>query len=224
MRRAEDAWTLLREVDDYIEGLFAPQDDALRAALEDSRRAGLPRINVSPTQGKLIGLIAEVSRARRILEIGSLGGYSGINLARALPEDGHLISLELEERHAEVARKNVERAGVGGKVEVRVGDARDSLARMVENSEGPFDLIFIDADKEGYPEYLEWSLKLSRPGTVILADNLIRGGDVLDPADESARAIHRFNEMLAREERLSATILPIMRERLDGFSIARVLD
>ena len=224
MRRSEDAWALLREVDDYIETLFAPEDEALRAALKDSQRAGLPPINVSATQGRLLGLLAQISGAKSVLEIGTLGGYSSIHLARALPDGGSLISLELEERHAEVARNNVERAGVADKIEVRVGDAKGSLDRMVEGGEGPFDLIFIDADKEGYPEYLEYSLKLSRPGTVILADNLIRGGDVLDPHNDQARAIHRFNEMLAREERLTATILPIMRERLDGFAIARVLD
>lgn len=220
----ENPWDLLRDIDVYIEELFAPSDEALEAALRDSKEAGLPEIQVSPNQGKLMRLLAGMSGARRILEIGTLGGYSAIHLARALPEDGTLISLELDEHHAGVARKNLSRAGLDGKVEVRVGDAKGLLSKMVEEGAGPFDLIFIDADKEGYPEYLEWSLKLSRPGTVILADNTIRSGSVLDPQDESARAMREFNESLARDPRLSAILLPLIRERIDGIAIARVLE
>jgi caffeoyl-CoA O-methyltransferase len=220
----EDPWKLLRDIDAYVEGLFAPPDEPLEAALRDSRAAGLPEINVSPSEGKLLGLLAGISGARRVLEIGTLGGYSTIHLARALPRDGALISLELNERHAQVARNNVARAGLGGVVEVRVGDAKDLLAKMDEGGEGPFDLVFIDADKEGYPEYLEWSLKLSRPGTVILGDNTIRGGTVLDPQDASARATREFNEALARDPRLDAIVLPLIRERVDGLAIARVLE
>jgi len=220
----ENPWDLLRDIDVYIEELFAPSDEALEAALRDSKEAGLPEIQVSPNQGKLMRLLAGMSRARRILEIGTLGGYSAIHLARALPEDGTLISLELDEHHAGVARKNLSRAGLDGKVEVRVGDAKGLLSKMVEEGAGPFDLIFIDADKEGYPEYLEWSLKLSRPGSLILADNTIRGGSVLDPDDDSARATHEFNATLSKHPRLSAIMLPLIREGVDGIAIARVLD
>lgn len=224
MTNGDRTTELLRDIDAYVQALFVPPDEALEAALRDSREAGLPEIQVSPNQGKLMRLLAEIAGARRVLEIGTLGGYSAIHFARALPEDGTLISLELEERHAEVARKNVERAGLSEKVQIRVGDAKELLARMAEDDEGPFDLIFIDADKEGYPEYLDWSLKLSRPGTLILGDNAIRGGSVIDPQDESGRAMREFNERLARDPRLSATLLPLLRERVDGIAIARVLD
>ena len=213
---------LLARIDDYIEERFAPQDEALEAALRESRRAGLPQIQVSPNEAKLLQLLAEMVGARRILEVGTLGGYSAIHFGRALPEDGTLISLEIDERHAEVARKNVERAGLSSKVEIRVGDARELLARITENAEGPFDVVFIDADKEGYPEYLEWALKLARAGSLILGDNTIRGGSILDPRDDSARATSEFNERIAGDPRLSAILLPILRERIDGLTIARI--
>jgi caffeoyl-CoA O-methyltransferase len=213
---------LLTRIDDYVEDLFVPQDAALEAALRESQRAGLPEIQISPNEGKLLQLLAEMVGARRILEIGTLGGYSAINLARAMAEKGTLISLEIDERHAEVARENIERAGLGEKVEIRVGDARELLAQLAENDEGPFDLVFIDADKEGYPEYLEWSMRLSRPGSLILADNTIRGGSVLDPRDESARATRDFNAKIANDPRLSAIVVPLIRERVDGLAIARV--
>lgn len=214
---------LLRDVDAYVEGLFAPPDEALEAALSDSREAGLPQINVSASEGRLLQLLAEIADARNILEIGTLGGYSTIHFARALPADGTVISLELDERHAEVARHNIERAGLSAKVEVRVGDARDSLAAMVEANVEPFDLIFIDADKESYPEYLERAMELSYPGSLILADNAIRGGSVLDPGDASARATREFNERIAGDPRLSALVLPLIRDRVDGLAIARVI-
>jgi caffeoyl-CoA O-methyltransferase len=213
---------LLARIDDYIEERFAPQDEALEAALRESRRAGLPQIQVSPNEAKLLQLLAEMVGARRILEVGTLGGYSAIHFGRALPEDGTLISLEIDEHHAEVARKNVERAGLSSKVEIRVGDARELLARTTENAEGPFDVVFIDADKEGYPEYLGWALKLTRPGSLILGDNTIRGGSILDPRDDSARATSEFNERIAGDPRLSAILLPILRERIDGLTIALV--
>ncbi len=219
---SEDTRDLLRRVDDYVGGLFAPPDPALEDALRRSREAGLPEINVSATEGKLLLMLAEMVGARRILEIGTLGGYSAIHLARALSENGALISLELDERHAAVARENVAGAGLESKVEVRVGDARELLAGMVEDGEGPFDVVFIDADKGGYPEYLGWALRLSRPGSLILGDNAIRGGSVLDPGDESSRAIREFNEKLARDPRLSSLVLPLIRERIDGLAIARV--
>jgi predicted O-methyltransferase YrrM len=213
---------LLKEIDAYVTELFAPPDEALTAALRDSERAGLSEINVSASEGKLLQMLVEISGSRRVLEIGTLGGYSAINFARALPDDGVLISLELEGRHAEVARQNVDRAGLSDKVEIRVGDARDALADLVENGEGPFDLIFIDADKEGYPEYLDWSLRLSQPGTLILGDNAIREGSVIDPDDPSSRAMREFNETLAKDPRLSALVLPLIRECIDGLAIARV--
>ena len=222
MTHGNDMGTLLKEIDDYIENLFAPQDAALEAAVRDSQRAGLPEIQVSPNEGKLLQLLAEMVGARRVLEIGTLGGYSTINLARGMAEEGVLISLEIDERHAEVARKNIERAGLGEKIEIRVGDARELLAELVERDERPFDLVFIDADKEGYPEYLEWSMRLSRPGSLILADNTIRGGSVLDPRDDSARATRDFNEKVANDPRFSAIVLPLIRERVDGLAIARV--
>lgn len=214
---------LLREIDAYVEGLFAPPDEALEAALRDSREAGLPEINVSASEGKLLQLLTQIAGARRILEIGTLGGYSAIHFARALSDGGAMISLELDERHADVARRNIERAGLLEKVEVLVGDARELLSAMVEAGIDPFDLIFIDADKESYPEYLERAIDLSQPGSLILADNAIRGGSILDPKDESAKATREFNERLSRDPRLSAVVLPLIRERIDGIAIARVL-
>lgn len=219
----DDPKDLLLRIDSYVEGLFTPPDPALEGALRRSREAGLPEIHVSPNQGKLLRMLAEIAGARRVLEIGTLGGYSTIHLARALPEDGSLVSLELDEHHAEVARKNITEAGLEGKVEVFCGDARKLLAGMVGSGAGPFDLTFIDADKGSYPEYLEWALRLSRSGSLILADNTIRRGSVLDPEDESARTTRKFNEMLAKDPRLSVLILPLIRERIDGMAIARVL-
>lgn len=220
----DDFRELTKDIDSYIEGLFATPDGALERTLRRSEEAGLPEIQVSPNQGKLLRLLTEISGARRILEIGTLGGYSAIHFARGLPRNGTLISLELDEQHAEVARENLEYAGLAGKVEILVGEAKKLLGAMVESGVAPFDLIFIDADKEGYPEYLEWSLKLSRPGSLILADNAIRGGSVLEPEDESARATREFNETLAGHPRLSAIVLPLIRERIDGLAIARVLE
>jgi caffeoyl-CoA O-methyltransferase len=222
LAETENLSALLARIDDYVENLFAPQDAALEAAVQESQLAGLPEIQVSPNEGKLLQLLTEMASASRILEIGTLGGYSAINLARGMAEDGTLISLEIDERHAEVARKNIERSGLGRKVEIRVGDARELLAELAEGDDGPFDLVFIDADKEGYPEYLEWSMRLSRPGSLILADNTIRGGSVLDHRDASARATRDFNEKIANDPRLSAIVVPLIRERVDGLAIARV--
>jgi caffeoyl-CoA O-methyltransferase len=216
----DDTRRLLEEIDAYIEGLFEPSDEVLEAALSDSRRAGLPDINVSPNQGRLMQLLVATAGARRILEIGTLGGYSAIHLARALPEDGILISLEIDEHHADVARNNLERAGLSGIVEVRVGDAHELLTDLVE---GPFDVVFIDADKEGYPEYLDASLRLVRPGSLILGDNTIRGGTVLDPQEETAQATREFNRKVAEDPKLSGIVLPLIRERIDGLTIARVV-
>jgi caffeoyl-CoA O-methyltransferase len=219
----EDTRELLEEIDGYIEDLFGTSDEVLEATLRDSRRGGLPEINVSPNQGRLLRMLVELSGARRILEIGTLGGYSAIHLARGLPEDGELISLELDEHHAEVARNNVERAGLSDRVEVRVGDAHKLLTGLIENGEDPFDLVFIDADKEGYPDYLEASLRLVRPGSLILGDNTIRGGTVLDPQEETARATREFNRLMAEDPRLYGIVLPLIRERIDGMTIAKVV-
>ena len=218
-----DATDLLLRIDTYIEELFAPPDPALEGALRRSRAVGLPEIQISPTEGKLLRLLAEIAGVRRILEIGTLGGYSTIHLAGALPEGGLLVSLEVDERNAGVARENIAEAGLESVVEVRVGDARELLARMFEDGEGPFDLTFIDADKGGYPEYLEWALRLSRPGSLILGDNAIMGGSVIEPEEGSAQAIRQFNERLAQDPRLSAIVLPLIRGRVDGLAIARVL-
>lgn len=219
-----DATDLLLRIDTYIEELFAPPDPALEGALRRSRAVGLPEIQISPTEGKLLRLLAEIAGVRRILEIGTLGGYSTIHLAGALPEDGLLVSLEVDERNAGVARENIAEAGLESVVEVRVGDARELLAWIFEDGEGPFDLTFIDADKGGYPEYLEWALRLSRPGSLILGDNAIMGGSVIEPEEGSAQAIRQFNERLAQDPRLSAIVLPLIRGRVDGLAIARVLD
>jgi caffeoyl-CoA O-methyltransferase len=219
-----DATDFLLRIDTYIEELFAPPDPALEGALRRSRAVGLPEIQISPTEGKLLRLLAEIAGVRRILEIGTLGGYSTIHLAGALPEDGLLVSLEVDERNAGVARENIAEAGLESVVEVRVGDARELLAWMFEDGEGPFDLTFIDADKGGYPEYLEWALRLSRPGSLILGDNAIMGGSVIEPEEGSAQAIRQFNERLAQDPRLSAIVLPLIRGRVDGLAIARVLD
>lgn len=216
---------LLLQVDAYIERLCVPRDRALEAALRDAKAAGLPEINVSPNEGKLLYLLARLTGAKRILEIGLLGGYSAIWLARALPKSGRLVSLEINEDFARVARKNLQRAGVLSKVEIRVGPALASLKKMVRTNAKPFDLVFIDADKVSYPDYLDWSLKLAHPGSLILADNVIRGGAVaLSGGDASVTAMKKFNQKLARHPQLETILLPVMRRRLDGLAIARVKD
>jgi predicted O-methyltransferase YrrM len=217
----EELWSA---VDAYLTELLVRPEPALDAALEASAKAGLPAINVSPPQGKLLHLLAQLQGARRILEIGTLGGYSTIWLARALPPGGHLVTLEFEPLHAQVARANLSRAGLSW-VEVRVGPAVDSLAALVAEAAPPFDFIFIDADKPGYPDYLTWSLKLSRPGTVIIADNIIRNGAVIEPNHEDPRVqgVRRFNEMVAAEPRLNATAIQTVGSKgYDGLVMARV--
>lgn len=212
-------------VDDYIEALFVEPDPALEAAVADSTAAGLPTIQISPVQGRLLHLLAQLTAARRILEIGTLGGYSAIWLARALPADGQLITLELDPKHAAVARANLDRAGVGERAEVRVGPAVDSLAAMAAAGEPPFDVVFIDADKEGYPTYLEWALRLTRSGSLIIADNVLRRSaiPVAEEGDAAGKGIHRFNTLLAAEPRLMATILPTAGHKgFDGLAFARV--
>lgn len=216
-------WT---EVDSYIAGLFVPPDPALDGALEASDAAGLPSINVSANQGKLLMLFAKMLNARNILEIGTLGAYSTIWLARGLADGGRLITLEYEPKHAEVAQANLIRAGVAEQVEIRIGRAGDTLPKLLEEGKGPFDLIFIDADKQGYTEYLQWSLKLSRRGTVIIADNVVRNGNVSDPqsTDEMVIGIQRFNRALAKEKRVSATeVQTVGSKGYDGLAIAMVI-
>ena len=208
-------------VDGYYSGLLVGQDAALDAALEASDTAGLPRIAVSANQGKLLNLIARLRGARRILEIGTLGGYSTIWLARALPADGQLITLEYDPKHAEVARANIARAGLADRVEVRLGAALDTLPSL----EGPFDLSFIDADKVNNPAYFRAALAMSEPGSVIVVDNVVRGGGVADPdsTDPSVLGTRELADLLASEPRVDATAVQTVGSKgYDGFAIALV--
>ncbi len=219
----EDRWAA---VDRYVEELLVRPDPALDAALAAGAAAGLPPHDVSPAQGKLLELLARAVGARSILEIGTLGGYSTIWLARALSPDGRLITLEVDPGYAEVARANIERAGLADVVELRVGPALDTLPELVAEGRGPFDLVFLDADKQSNPEYLRWALELTRRGSLIVADNVVRGGEVLDAASEDARVqgIRRFHELLAAEPRVSATaIQTVGRKGWDGFALALVV-
>ena len=214
-------------VDSYImERLVAP-DPALDAALKANAAAGLPLIDVAPNQGKLLHVLALTKGARRILEIGTLGGYSTIWLARALPAGGRLVTLEVEPKHAQVARANLKRAGMLQKVEIRVGPAADSLARLVKKRAAPFDMIFIDADKENIPAYIGWALKLAKRGTLIVIDNVVREGAILNVAskDPDIQGVRAMFELLAAEPRLSATaIQTVGRKKWDGLALAVVVD
>jgi predicted O-methyltransferase YrrM len=218
----KELWT---NVDEYLVSNLATSDASLEAALADSAAAGLPQINVAPNQGKMLELLARIRGSRRILEIGTLGGYSTIWLARSLPDDGLLITLELEPRHAEVARINVDRAGVGPLVEIRTGPAAETLRTLIDEGCAAFDFIFIDADKEGYTEYFNLSLQLSRPGTVIVADNVVREGAILDPdsADDRVLGIQRFLQTLKDETRVSGTAVQTVGSKgYDGFALLLV--
>jgi len=218
----QERWTA---VDEYIGGLLLQPDPALDAALTDSAAAGLPPINVSPAQGKLLQLLARLQGARAILEIGTLAGYSTIWLARALPPGGRLITLEAEPKHAEVARANIARAGLSDVVELRLGQALETLPRLAAEGRGPFDLIFIDADKQSTAEYFAWALRLARRGSLIMVDNVVRNGAVADAdsADPSIQGIRRFNEVLAAEGRVSATAIQTVGSKgYDGFALALV--
>jgi len=218
----QEQWTA---VDDYINSLVVPSDPALDAAVEASAKAELPAIAVTPNQGKLLHILARLVSARRILEIGTLGGYSTIWLARTLPADGRLFTLEIDPKHAEVARKNVERAGLGKRVELRLGPAMDTLKRLAAEKQGPFDLSFIDADKANIPDYFKWSLQLSRPGSLIIVDNVVRKGAVIEAAskDVDVQGVRRLNEMLAKESRVTATTIQTVGSKgYDGFTIALV--
>lgn len=213
-------------VDLYITELLVQPDTALDGALQSSAAAGLPAISVSPPQGKLLMLLAMLQGARNILEIGTLGGYSTIWLARALPPGGRLITLEADAKHAGVARENIKRAGLDGVVELRFGPALETLPRLTAENRGPFDFIFIDADKPSIPDYFTWSLKLVRRGSVIIVDNVIRSGAVIDAAngDANVQGVRRFNDMLAAEPRVSATVIQTVGSKgYDGFALALVI-
>src|SRR5262249_26980640 len=214
------------KVDRCFTDLFAPADAALAAALVANAAAGLPSHDVSPVQGKLLLLLAQMQQARAILEIGTLGGYSTIWLARALPTDGRLITLEADPRHAAVAQANIARAGLSGIVEGRAGPALDTLAQLPAEGRGPFDLVFIDADKPNNPEYFAWALRLSRPGSVIIADNVVREGAVADAAsgDAGAQGVRRSLELMAAEPRVSATAIQTVGSKgYDGFAMPLVI-
>lgn len=220
---AQEQWTA---VDEYVGGLLAPHDDVLDAALKASEEAGLPAIQVSPPQGKLLQLLAQTLDARTVLEFGTLGGYSTIWLGRALSADGRLITLEADPKYAELARENIERAGLGDIVELRVGPALETLPQLDAEGAGPFDLTFIDADKVNTPNYFAWALEHSRPGSLIVADNVVRDGTLADATsdDPKVRAQRHFHEMLAAEPRVSATTIQTVGIKgYDGFTIALVL-
>ncbi|MCM2414084.1 O-methyltransferase [Streptomyces sp. RKAG290] len=215
-------WTA---VDDYFNTLLVGPDDALDAAVEASEKAGLPAIQVAANQGKLLNLLARLQGARTVLEIGTLGGYSTIWLARALPEGGRLLTLESDPECAEVARGNIERAGLSEVVEIRVGRALDTLPELAEQGYGPFDVVFIDADKPSNPDYLAWSLRLTRPGSLIVADNVVRDGEVADGAsdDPKVQGVRRFTELVAAEPTLTATALQTVGTKgYDGLLMALV--
>ena len=219
---AADRWT---QVDQYIGDLFTLSDPALDAALHASSEAGLPSIQVTPNQGKLLAILAQSIQARSILEIGVLGGYSTIWLARAMGPDGKLITLEVNPRHAAIARTNLNRAGLNGSVEVRLGSALETLPQLYAEGRGPFDLIFIDADKPNCTAYFEWAVKLSHPGSLIITDNVVRNGAVADPdsRDPDVQGVRRFNEALAAEPRVTATVIQTVSSKgYDGFAIALV--
>jgi predicted O-methyltransferase YrrM len=216
---SEEQW---RSVDEYLVSQLLPDDVFLDEALERSKAEGLPPIAVAPNQGKFLELLATIQKSRRILEIGTLGGYSTIWLARSLPHDGKLLTLELEEKHAKVARENIERAGFSPLVEVRVGPAAASLRKLIDDGAEPFDFIFIDANKEDYPEYLELSVRLSRPGTVIVADNIVRNGEVANAKskDELVQGVQRFIAAASSHDRLDGTAVQTVGAKgYDGFAL-----
>ena len=218
----QDIWTA---VDDYFEAEMMPADPVLEAALAAATAAGLPPIAVAPNQGKLLNLLVRIQGAKRILELGTLGGYSTIWLARALPADGHLLSLEYEQKHADVARANIAAAGLSDRVDVRVGPALDALDALIASGEAPYDLIFIDADKPNNPHYFARAMSLVRPGSVIICDNVVRQGQVADEHNTDERVIgsRRFAEAVAAEPRVDATTVQTVGSKgYDGFTLALV--
>ncbi|MCX4969299.1 O-methyltransferase [Streptomyces sp. NBC_00654] len=217
-------WTA---VDNYFNGLLVGPDEALDAAVEASGAAGLPEIQVAPNQGKLLNMMARLQGARTILEIGTLGGYSTIWLARALPEGGRLVTLEADPAYAEVARANIARAGLADVVEVRVGPALETLPVLAAEGYGPFDVVFIDADKPSNPDYLAWSVELTRPGSLIIADNVVRDGEVVDAesTDPKVQGVRRFTELVAADPTLSATALQTVGDKgYDGLMAVLVTE
>ena len=217
-----DTW---KKVDSFFTDALIPADPSLDAVLASNHAAGLPPIDVTPLQGKFLELLIRATGARRVLEIGTLGGYSTIWMARAVGSEGRVITLELENRHAEIAQRNFENAGVAERIDLRIGPASESLAGLVAEAAASFDCIFIDADKAGYPDYFQWSLKLSRPGTLIIADNVVRDGKVIEPdnPDPNIQGVRRFTELAGAERRLSTTVLQTVGGKgYDGFAIAIV--
>ena len=217
---------LWRDVDNYLEGSFLPLDRALAKTLEVSEAEGLDPIAVTPMQGKLLNMLVQMHGSRRVLELGVLGGYSTICMARGLPEDGQLVTLELVAHNGAVARRNIDGAGVGEKVDIRVGDALDSLKAMVAAGEAPFDFVFMDANKDGYPAYFEQVMKLVKKGAVIIADNVIRNGAVIeaDNTEPYIVGIRKFNEMVAAEPRVTTTALQTVGAKgYDGFAMLLVV-
>lgn len=216
---------LFESVDHYISNLVGQEDEALIAATTSLSEAGMPAISVSPNQGKFLQLLALLCNAKKILELGTLAGYSTIWMARALPQDGHLITIESDPKHAAVAEKNITRASLASRVEIRTGKALDIMPQLLHEGAGPFDMIFIDADKPPYAEYFEWALRLSRPGTLIVADNVIRDGKVLDEnsTEPAVKGAQRFNKMLAANTAVTATILQMVGvKEYDGMALAVV--
>jgi predicted O-methyltransferase YrrM len=219
---AEEKWT---EVEQYFSASLLPDDPTLTSALEACVAAGLPAISVTPTDGKFLQMLAQIVGARSILEIGTLGGYSTIWLARGLRAGGRLITLEVDAKHAEVAQHNISRAGVADVVELRVGNALETLPKLSAEERGPFDLIFIDADKQNIPTYFEWALKLSRPGSLIIVDNVVRSGGVTDAdsTDPNIQGVRRFIELLGAESRASGTAIQTVGSKgYDGFAMVLV--
>jgi predicted O-methyltransferase YrrM len=220
---SQEQWTA---VDNYINDKIVPSDAALDAALQSSEEAGLPSIQVAPNQGKLISILARSLGAKSILEVGTLGGYSTIWLARALPPGGRIISLELDPKHAEVARANLARAGLADVAEVRVGRAIDSLPQIAAEGHAPFDFVFIDADKPSNTEYFQWALKLTRPGSVIVVDNVVRNGGIVhaDSSDANVQGVRRFFDYLATETRVTASAIQTVGSKgYDGLCVTIVL-
>jgi caffeoyl-CoA O-methyltransferase len=216
---------LFESVDHYISDLLAQEDEALTAATHSLKEAGMPAISVSPNQGKFLQLLAILCNAKNILELGTLAGYSTIWMARALPADGRLITLEADPKHAAVAQKNIDRAGLTAQVQIKTGKALDVLPQLVAEGAGPFDMIFIDADKPPYAEYFQWALRLSRPGTLIVADNVIRDGKVIDENNTEAAVggARRFNAMLGANTAVTATIVQMVGvKEYDGMALAVV--
>jgi predicted O-methyltransferase YrrM len=218
----EQQWTA---VEGYIDEMLVQSDDVLLAAIEASRAAGLPPVHVSPPEGKLLHVLARLHHARAILEIGTLGAYSTIWLARALPPGGRLVTLEIDAGHAEVARANIARAGLADVIELRLGPALETLEQLAAEKRGPFDLVFIDADKPSNPDYFRWALKLTRRGSLIIVDNVVRGGKVIDADsnDQSVQGVRRLVELISGEWRVTATAIQTVSSKgYDGFIAALV--